>query len=74
MMKFQSKEYMERVGFACMLLRMKLGKTQRDVAGELDCSPSCISRFEAGENDSATILFWYIQHGLDWRIYDERNV
>ena len=63
-----SKEYLESIGFACMLLRMKLNMTQREVAENLDLSPSSISRFENGENDSATILLWYIRHGLDWRV------
>ena len=62
------KGILENIGFACMLLRIKLKRTQREVAEDLDCSPSSISRFENGENDSATILMWYIRHGLNWRI------
>lgn len=62
-----NKGILKRIGFECMLLRMKLHWTQREVAEDLHCSPSSISRFESGNNDSATILMWYMRHGLEWR-------
>ena len=53
------------LGTKCKELREQLGYFQSDVADEIGYSKETISSFECGRNNNATILFWYIQHGLN---------
>ena len=56
---------MKRIGAACRTLRESLKLKQSDVGQMIGCSKENISAFENGRNNNATILAWYITHGLD---------
>lgn len=52
------------LGHECKRFRKQLGYTQFDVADDLGFSVVNISAFETGRNDSARILYWYVEHGF----------
>lgn len=53
------------LGSICRYHRKKLGLRQSDVSAAVGCSKENISAFETGRNNSARILMWYIEHGLN---------
>lgn len=53
-----------KLGAKCRDLRESLGYIQSDVAEEVGYSKENISAFETGRNNNATILLWYVEHGL----------
>ena len=55
----------KRLGQICADHRKRIGYTQQQIADELGYSVYNISAFENGRNDSAKILFWYLEHGLE---------
>ena len=65
MKKGAKKALLRFVGLKCRNHRLELGYRQADVAKECYCNNTNVSAFERGENDSATLLCWYILHGLD---------
>lgn len=54
------------LGSICQEYRLKLNKTQKDVATELGCSVENISSFENGRNNNCRILIWYLSKGLSY--------
>lgn len=54
----------------CKKLRLELGYTQYDVADEVRTTSANICEFENARNDSATIMLWYVQHGLNIGLID----
>lgn len=60
------KELLKLVGFRCKRFRLEMGRTQKEVAIDCGCHNSNVSAFERGDNDSATLLLWYILNGLDF--------
>lgn len=54
----------EYVAKRCKLYREMIGKTQRDVAGDLSYSPENVSSFETGRNNNMMILLWYFRQGM----------
>lgn len=61
-----ANEYRYReIGNICSEHRRKLGKTQLNVAVELDCSIENVSAFENGRNNNMSMLIWYLKNGLD---------
>ena len=69
---------LKEIGRQCQRLRESLGLLQTDIAADLNVSRETISAFETGRNDSAFLLSWYIEHGLEldpvvtrkWRYID----
>ena len=59
------------LGRVCKRLRLSKGYTQADVGRELCTSSQNVSHFETGINDSAYLLLWYLDHGLDTFIREE---
>jgi transcriptional regulator with XRE-family HTH domain len=54
------------IGAICQLYRTDvLGKYQCDVSEDTGYAIETISSFENGRNNNATILLWYVLHGLD---------
>lgn len=41
-----------------------MGLTQKQVSIETQYSPKTISSFETGHLNNATLLLWYLSHGL----------
>jgi len=65
----------ESLGKLCQSHRVKLNKTQFQVAIDLNCSKENVSKFELGKNDNVNIFLWYLLHGLHIseivRLYNE---
>lgn len=55
---------LKQIGYVCYSFRRIKGYRQKDIADDLGMSEQSISLFENGKNNSATILLWYIRHGL----------
>ena len=53
---------------ACGEWRRQNGIRQSRIASDLDVSCVCVSNYECGKNNSASIFMWYIRHGftLNW--------
>ena len=69
-MKKQRNDRLLKLGEACGNFRRRyLGASQAEVARDLGCTPSNISLFECGKNDSARILLWYVDRGF-WPLVD----
>ena len=58
------REQLKLIGNACRELRFSLNKTQKQVAIDIGVRPNDVAVFERGNNNSAIILYWYINHGL----------
>lgn len=56
---------LEEMGRRCKATRTYYKYTQQEVADECGVTQPIISRFEKGEDDSATLLSWYLSHGLE---------
>lgn len=56
---------LKNIGQQCRQLREALGLLQSDVAVDVGVSRETISAFENGRNNSAYLLAWYIEHGLE---------
>lgn len=56
------------MALACGEWRRENGIRQSRIAQDLDVSSVCISNYECGKNNSATIFMWYLEHGftLSW--------
>lgn len=54
----------KEIGFNCKLYRKRHKIKQSKIAADLGYSIGNISAFECGKNDNATILCWYILHGM----------
>lgn len=50
------------VGKLCARCRRNRGKTQVQVAMEVDYSPENISAFENGRTNNMFLLLWYMKH------------
>lgn len=61
----KKKNLLKLVGARCKRFRLEMGHTQKEVAKECGCHNTNVSAFERGENDSATLLLWYVLHGFD---------
>jgi len=55
---------LKKLGKLCKRYRRGIGKTQLQVAFDIDYSVVTVSNFECGRNDSFTIFLWYIKNGL----------
>lgn len=62
---------LRELGRRCKVFRRGLGYTQEQVAADLYVTQSAVSHFEAGKNDSARILMWYVAHGFMLKIHVE---
>lgn len=53
---------------ACGEWRRQNGIRQSRIASDLDVSCVCISNYECGKNNNASIFMWYVRHGftLNW--------
>ena len=60
----KKREYLNNIGFRCKLFRVSLSITQKEIAEELGETQNNICMFDAGKNNSAYILMWYINRGL----------
>lgn len=69
-MNENKKNLLKLVGACCKRYRLEMGCTQKEVAKECKCNTSNVSAFERGENDSASLLMWYILHGMDVTRWD----
>lgn len=56
------------IATACGEWRRQNGIRQSRIASDLDVSCVCISNYECGKNNNASIFMWYIRHGftLNW--------
>lgn len=50
------------IGSYCRHIRRDRGFTTYDLADRIGKAQSTISKFESGNNDSATILYWYMSN------------
>lgn len=64
---------MQMMGFLCRSCRIRQGVTLETVATDLGMSKQNISLFERGKTNSARVLMWYVEHGLDETIKDWRE-
>ena len=55
---------LEILGKRCKEFRILAGYTLKEAAAECHTSISSIWQFEDGQNDSATMLMWYIEKGF----------
>lgn len=55
---------LKQIGVACRNYRRKIGLTQKQVSIETHYSSKTISSFETGHLNNATLLLWYLSHGL----------
>lgn len=53
------------IGTLCKNHRKTIGKTQKQVADDLNMSVQNICDFENGRNRNLNILLWYTAHGMD---------
>ena len=63
MSKYTIKLDLKKIGRECAEVRRSHGYTQREVAEELHMVRTSVSNFEMGNNNSASILAWYVLHG-----------
>ena len=68
--------YQKALGLACAKLRLKLCKTQTQVANDLEMDRATVCIFEQGKIRSSKVLDWYLMHGLDFSDvqYDVGNI
>lgn len=68
--------YQKALGLACAKLRLRLCKTQTQVANDLEMDRATVCRFEQGKIRSSKVLDWYLMHGLDFADvqYDVGNI
>lgn len=57
------------MGRICAYYRHEIGYTMREIASDTGYTIANISHFEHGRNDNATILLWYVMHGLTQEKY-----
>lgn len=69
-MKESKRNFLRLIGARCKKFRLLRGITQKEVASECGCHNTNVSAFERGENDSATILLWYLLNGMSLEEYD----
>ena len=62
MIKLYIKLNIKRLGDYCKFMRHREGYSLRDVAKNFNSSPSNLSRFERGLNDSARLLMCYLNY------------
>lgn len=55
---------LEKLGKCCRDYRKALGISQTTVAKEIHYTTQAVSHFEKGNNDSFSLLSWYLIHGL----------
>lgn len=62
---------LRELGRRCKVFRQAMGYTQEQIANDLNFTQPTVSHFEAGKNDSARILMWYVAHGFLLKIHVE---
>ena len=55
----------EAIGNTARMFRQGRGLRQADVSRETGKSVSSVSRFENGNNEDFSILWWYVSRGMD---------
>lgn len=61
-----NRELIKFVGARCRTFRQSIGLKQEVVAKETGYSVETVSGFENGRNNNASILLWYIAHGMEF--------
>ena len=55
---------LKKLGKCCRDYRKTLGISQTTVAEEIHYTTQAVSHFEKGNNDSFSLVSWYLLHGL----------
>lgn len=61
-MRESEKKILHDIGKLCRSYRLAHNQTLKDVSLRIGYSISSIGYFERGRNDSAKMLFWYVEH------------